>query len=212
MLSYSRGARPYLENQVSISLSTDLPLYYWAHRFRENGRMADYRYLLGRARRVLIDSASAPEDTLTYPWPNPKGLRDLVYARLLPVRQTIGQFLAAYPPAELAAGLRTVTVSHSDALSAEGRVALGWLRRRLAACGAKAGEVDFQSAVLSGGAGGGLAVRFEYQAAGRYFRWQGDVRTGQALFEADFGTGATKLAAAVSLLAPEMALSEAMFF
>ncbi|MGH7946266.1 MAG: glucose-6-phosphate dehydrogenase assembly protein OpcA, partial [Opitutaceae bacterium] len=69
LLSYSRAARRYLENQVSISLSTDLPLYYWAHRFSESGRLADYQYLLCRAKRVLIDSAIAPPDALTYPWP-----------------------------------------------------------------------------------------------------------------------------------------------
>src|SRR4051812_11127030 len=46
MLSYSRAARPFLENQVSICLSTDLPTYYWAHRFSVSGRLADYRYLL----------------------------------------------------------------------------------------------------------------------------------------------------------------------
>jgi hypothetical protein len=67
MLSYSRSARTFLENQVSVCLSTDLPLYYWAHRFSASGRLADYRYLLGRAKRVLIDSAIAPPDALTYP-------------------------------------------------------------------------------------------------------------------------------------------------
>src|SRR6185436_13127233 len=121
MLSYSRAARPFLENEVSICLSTDLPTYYWAHRFSASGRLADYRYLLGRAKRVLIDSAIAPADALTYPWPNPNATRDLVYCRLLPVRQTIGQFLAAYAPSVLVDGLRAVTVSHEPVLAAEGR-------------------------------------------------------------------------------------------
>jgi hypothetical protein len=35
MLSYPRSARANLENQVSVCLSTDLPLYYWAHRFSD---------------------------------------------------------------------------------------------------------------------------------------------------------------------------------
>ena len=43
MLSYPRAARKFLENEVSICLSTDLPLYYWAHRFSASGRLADYR-------------------------------------------------------------------------------------------------------------------------------------------------------------------------
>ncbi len=212
MLSYPRAARKFLENQVTICLSTDLPLYYWAHRFSASARLADYRFLLGEAKRVLIDSAIAPADAFTFPWPNPRALRDLVYSRLLPVRQTIGQFLASYPAATIAVGLRGVTVSHADALGAEGRVMLAWFGRRLADCGASAGSVAFELAPLVNGAAGSLAVRFNYADAARHFRWSGDLATGQALFEADFGHGATTLPAAVSLLSPENALSEAMFF
>ncbi len=212
MLSYSRSARPFLENQVSISLSTDLPLYYWAHRFSASGRLADYRYLLGRAKRVLIDSAIAPPDALTYPWPNPSATRDLVYSRLLPVRQSIGQFLAAYAPATLADGLRTVTIRHRAELAAEGRVLLGWLNRRLAACGGAIKAVDFALQPWDETTPGSLAVDFAYADPARFFRWCGDLATGQAGFEADFGSGHSRLAAAVSLLAPEAALSEAMFF
>lgn len=212
MLSYSRSARPFLENQVSTCLSTDLPLYYWAHRFSASGRLADYRYLLGRAKRVLIDSAIAPADALTYPWPNPNATRDLVYCRLLPVRQSLGQFLAAYPPNVLVEGLRGVTVSHTDALAAEGRVTLAWLKRRLAACGAKVETLACTTEKIAANQGRSLAIRFDYGTAQRFFRWSGDLATGQALFEADLGMGRTNLSAAVSLLKPENALSEAMFF
>lgn len=212
MLSYPRAARVHLENQVSICLSTDLPLYYWAHRFSDTARLADYRYLLSRAKRVLIDSSIAPADALTFPWPNPKSLRDLVYSRLLPVRQTIGQFLASYPAATLAGGLRAVSVSHAGPLAAEGKATLEWLRRRLAECGAKTDAASFTLAPLAKGAPGSLAVRFDYADSARFFRWSGDLATGHALFEADFGNGRTTLPAAVSLLTPEMALSEAMFF
>jgi glucose-6-phosphate dehydrogenase assembly protein OpcA len=212
MLSYSRSARTFLENQVSVCLSTDLPLYYWAHRFSASGRLADYRYLLGRAKRVLIDSAIAPPDALTYQWQNPAGLRDLVYSRLLPVRQSIGQFLSVYPPALLVDGLKAVVVSHDASLEAEGRVTSAWLQRRLAACGAETGKIAFSNTRLPAEAGAGLGVSFEYAMAGKFFRWSGDVAAGSAMFEADLGAGRTTLSAAASLLSPENALSEAMFF
>ncbi|MEO6244780.1 MAG: glucose-6-phosphate dehydrogenase [Opitutaceae bacterium] len=212
MLSYSRSARPFLENQASICLSTDLPLYYWAHRFSTTGRLADYRYLLGRSKRVLIDSAIAPTDALNYAWPNPAAIRDLVYCRLLPVRQSIGQFLSVYAPATLIDGLQGVTVSHEVSLAAEGRVLLAWLRRRLIACGASSDSIATTLTPLVSGQSGSLAVSFQFAAPGRTFRWSGDLRTGHALFEADLGAGRTRLAAAVSLLPPENALSEAMFF
>jgi hypothetical protein len=59
---------------------------------------------------------------------------------------------------------------------------------------------------------GSLGISFAYADEGKFFRWRGDFGMKHALFEADFGTGVARLPAAVSLLAPEMALSEAMFF
>jgi hypothetical protein len=112
----------------------------------------------------------------------------------------------------MVAGLRAVTVSHAGPLAAEGRVMLEWLRRRLAACGAAADGVAFATTALADGQAGGLAAGFEYAERARFFRWSGDLKTGNALFEADFGAGRTRLPAAVSLLVPENALSEAMFF
>ena len=211
MLSYPRMARAHLENQVSICLSTDLPLYYWAHGFSDSARLADYNYLLTRSKRVLIDSALAPADALTYPWPRPEIVRDLVYARLLPVRQTIGQFLASYPAETLVKGLKSVSSIHAPTLAAEGRVLLGWLRQRVEQCGAPA-NTSYRTTVLPAGEKGSLAVRFEYADSASLFRWSGDLATGNALFEANLGNARTTLAAAVSLLAPENALSEAMFF
>ncbi|HYP16839.1 MAG TPA: glucose-6-phosphate dehydrogenase assembly protein OpcA [Opitutus sp.] len=208
-LSYPLAARARLEDQVSICLSTDLPLYYWAHRFSTSSRLADYTYLLTRAKRVLLDSSIAPADALTYPWPNPASLRDLVYSRLLPARQTVGQFLARYEPAVLAEGLRSVTVLHGPDLAAEASVSTGWLRRRLAACGAQVDQIRFERQPAGAGV---LGIQFGYADSGKFFRWQGDLQARHALFEADFGAGPAKLPAPVSLLSPEMALSEAMFF
>jgi hypothetical protein len=209
MLSYPQSARARLEDQVSICLSTDLPLYYWAHRFSDSSRLADYTYLLTRAKRVLVDSAISPPDALTYPWPNPTALRDLVYSRLLPVRQTVGQFLARYTPATLVEGLQAVVVRHCPSHEAEARVTLGWLRRRLAVCGADLTTTSFTSEKA---AAKGLGIEFTYSSSAKYFRWAGNLETKHALFEADFGTGPARLPAAVSLLSPEMALSEAIFF
>lgn len=209
MLSYPMSARAYLENQVSICLSTDLPLYYWAHRFSASSRLADYNYLLTRAKRVLIDSAIAPENALTYPWPRPETLRDLAYSRLLPVRQTVGQFLAGCEPSRLVDGLQGVTVVHGPALGAEASAALGWLKRRLAACGGSRDTVVFAT---EQGAENALGIRFAYAEAKKFFRWDADLNKRHARFEANFGASPVTLTTGASLLSPEMALSEAMFF
>jgi hypothetical protein len=257
LLCYPMSARDYLESQVSVCLSPDLPLYYWAHRFSECARLADYEYLLTRARRFLFDTAVVPAEALTYPWPNPAAVRDLALARTLPVRQSVGQFLSRYEPARLIDGLRAVTVTHDPTLTAEGQALLCWAKDRLGACHAPVAGIPFAAVpcdttsgspkqVLSDGwrgdmggapmpprtsgtgvspvessdlmkaewlpgSGGTLKLRFDYSNRS-LFRWCGDVASGAARFEADFGSGRTDWPAHTSLLEPEMALGEAMFF
>jgi hypothetical protein len=212
MLSYPYRTREYLESLVSTCLSTDLPLYYWAHGFSVSARLAEYHYLLTRSRRVLIDSATAPSDALTFPWPRPEIVRDLAHARLLPVRQTVGQFLSRYPNDVLAAGLTKVTVASGAATVAEARVLSRWVRERMAQCEAGAATpAKPVTYVCVPSARDELALTFSY-AKGKSFAWKGDLRHQSATFTADFGTGATTLRTPLSLLAPEDALGEAMFF
>jgi hypothetical protein len=208
MLSYPRWARSNLESQVSVCLSTDIPLYYWAHRFSESAKLADYRYLLTAARRVLIDSATAPADALNYAWPRPENVRDLAFARLLPVRQSIGQFLSRYPVRALSGGLRSVRLAHGSELGAEARVLLAWLKDRISASGAADTPAE-----LAGPEGppSSLALSFAYEG-GKFLSWKADVASGHAIFEADFGNGRTEMPATVALLPQENALAEAMFF
>jgi len=84
-----------------------------------------------------------------------------------------------------------------------------WLQRRLAACGADLAGMEFAG---QNGAAGRLGVDFCYKDAGRSFKWSGNLADGHARFEADYGAGRVILPASVSLLPPEGALSEAMFF
>jgi len=208
LLSYPFSARPFVENQVSICLSTDLPMYYWPHRFISSARISQFQYLLNRAKRVILDSAITPEDSLTFPWPKPEAVRDLAHARLLPVRQTIGQFLSAYAPARIIDGLRGVTLVHQPAVAAEARVLAQWFRSRLTTCGASA-EICIELSERTDGIS--FELNFDY-ANSQQFHWSGDLAHGSVKFEADFGTGKTTLPSALSLLNPEAALGEAMFF
>jgi hypothetical protein len=209
ILSYPRTARQHLENQASICLSADLPLYYWAHRFTSTQRLAEYRYLINRAKRLLLDSALAPEDALTHPWPRPEAVRDLTYARLLPVRQALGQFLSRYAVLDLGEGLNQVVLAHAPAVAAEARVLLGWVRERLGQCGVPGDYCRLET--LPADSALSFDLRFLYADA-KTFRWTAALATGRAEFEADFGSGRTVLASSASLLPPVAALSEAMFF
>jgi hypothetical protein len=209
MLSYPRSARAHLENQVSICLSTDIPLYFWAHGFADAAKLADYNYLMTTAKRIIIDSSSAPPGVAGYPWPRPENVRDLAFARLLPVRQSIGQFLSRYPAGALADGLASISLSHGDGLAAEAKVLLAWVKDRIGECGAAREAIVIKES--PGMPKHGFELVFAYSGR-KSFKWTADVKAGRATFDADFGSGRTAMQVSASLLAPEAALSEAMFF
>jgi glucose-6-phosphate dehydrogenase assembly protein OpcA len=210
LLSYPFGARRYLESQLSVCLITDLPLYYWVHRFASIQRLNDYQHLLRRSERILIDSAIVDPGIFSFAWPRPDAVRDIAYARLLPVRQSIGQLLSGYESAVLVKGLRSVTVTHCGKLSAEARVLRNWVRERMTECGVTL-AVTFECQLSAASEGCLLQLNFEY-ANGHCFRWHGDLERKNACIEADFGAGRSMMHIAVSLLSPDAALSDAMFF
>lgn len=210
LLSYPFAARQYLESQLSVCLITDLPLYYWVHRFASIHRLNDYQYLLRRSHRILIDSAIADPEIFSFAWPRPEVVRDLVVARLLPVRQTVGQLLSGYAPGLLSDGLQAVQVTHGLKLAAEARALLAWTQERLTGCGAAA-TVCYLSQPASANEEMALKLSFEYSNS-HYFRWHADLSQSCASVEADFGSGQSTMNIAVSLLKRDAALSEAMFF
>lgn len=210
ILHYTMSVRQHLENQVSVCLSTDLPLYYWAHAFAETRRLAEYGYLLTRSKRVLFDSAIVPPDTFTYPWPNLSAVRDLAYTRTLPLRQNLGQFLSRYTPAQITGGLQTVLLRHQAAYAAEAGCLLGWIRKGLVRGGSDLATVGFT--VKPEQCQGCFELSFGYADPKKIFRWEADLVKNHAEFTGDLGTGRTSLTVGAHLLAPEMALAEAMFF
>jgi len=238
MLTYPMSARRHLESQVSICLSTDLPLYYWVHRFKDATRLADYQHLFLNSQRVIFDSAVLPESFKTHPWPRPETMRDLACARLLPVRQTIGQFLSACPPAALIENLAAIRVAHDPAHAAEAAALLAWARDRLAACGLRepipatikvartslSAPPDAPPDARTGmpmpppAAAPALSLDFDYNAAAtpNRFHWHCliDPKTsaGISRIDASLCHGPIKMDTPLAFPAPESALAEAMFF
>lgn len=210
ILHYTMAAREHLENQVSVCLSTDLPLYYWAHAFAESKRIADYSRLLTHSQRVLFDSAIVPPDAFTFPWPNLSAVRDLAYTRTLPLRQNLGQFLGRYEPADIAGGLATVALRHQEAYGAEASCLLGWIKKGLARGGADLAKIAFT--VKAEKCEGCFELSFRYADPRKTFLWQADLAKNQAEFVGDLGHGRTTLSVGAHLLTPEQALAEAMFF
>lgn len=211
VLGYPEETRAYISDLASTLIESDLPVYYWVHHFAHCRKVADYQYLLRAARRFVVDSAIVPEETLTYPWPRPETLRDLAAARLLPVRQILGQFLAGYAPKQLAEGLQGVVVRAGKGVAAEGRALLAWAKSGMSKCGTAGAEANYESGELEGGKATEIELVLKYNDA-RFFRWRGDIAVGTSNFDADLGNGRVVMPAVVKLLPPEAALSEALFF
>jgi hypothetical protein len=212
LLSYPQEQRQFLEDQVSIIVEADLPIYYWVHRLSQVHRIATYQWLLRNSRRFLFDTAVSAPAARSYAWPRPEGFRDLVHARLLPVRQAIGQFLSAYPPEAIARGLQTVVVACHPDYAAEGRVLLAWARVRLEACGAAGPAAPaYRTKPVAAGATSSLELTFTC-ADGRYFFWRADFAHGGAYFESTLGGSHRTLPMTAGLLSTEAALGEAIFY
>lgn len=209
-LHYTMAVRQHLENQVSVCLSTDMPLYYWAHHFSSVKRLADYNYLLTRSKRVLFDGALVPPEAFTYPWPNQSAVRNLAYTRTLPLRQNLGQFLSRYSPAQIVTGLKTVRLGYQVPQAAEASSLIGWLKKGLVRSGAELAPAALQ--LVPGLEEGNLSVEFIYQDERKQFSWQADLVKNETRFDGDLGSGRTRLTLGAQLLSPEMMLSEAMFF
>jgi glucose-6-phosphate dehydrogenase assembly protein OpcA len=210
-LSYPLSAKDYLQDQVSVCLSTDLPLYYWAHRFTSSQRISHYQYLLTRSQRVMFDSAIVSPDALSYAWPNISAVRDLAYTRTLPLRQNIGQFISRYAPALIIDGLKEVSIRHRKELVAEANRLLGWVNKGLARSGANV-DRGIAFTVSPADKAADFALEFTYADAKKKFLWTADLTKDNAEFTGDLGTGKSTQTVSAHFLPPENALAEAMFF
>lgn len=210
-LCYPPAAKSFLQDQVTVCLSTDLPVYYWAHHFTSSKRLSSYHYLLTRSQRVMFDSAIVSPDALSFAWPNISAVRDLAYTRTLPLRQNIGQFLSRYAPALIVGGLQQVKIRHRADLAAEANCLLGWVKKGLVRAEAKADQ-KISFIVSPEDCAGCFSLDFGYADAGKYIRWEADLTWDHAEFVGDLGTGRTTQTAGARLLTPEMALGEAMFY
>ena len=216
ILSYKSNDFGYLANQVSVWLESDLPTYHWLHGVPLE-RIAKYTdNLLKGVRRIVYDSSVEPEAVEDFHWPQPDRVRDLAAARLLPVRQAIGQFLSGYTVEELRRGLKSVKVTHCPAMPGEGRGLLRWVRDCLEDCGSQAegcqSEIAFELEQCDEpDCDCALALDWAYDDE-RYFRWKMFKDRSIGDIEASLGKGGGSIPTRVKPLSAEQALAEALFF
>jgi Glucose-6-phosphate dehydrogenase subunit len=201
-----------LESLVSTWLEGDLPTNVWAHGVTP----AEFAPWLGwsaRCRRVVADRSLVGDAFFALPFPNPKGVRDLAVARCLPVRQALGQYLAAHAPADLVRGLRNVTVSHGAGLAGEAAGLLAWMKGCLTHC-AGLSRSHLDAAFTSSPKpppGDNLTAEWTY-VDGASFSWEHADQGTRAIITFSRSRQSAPVAQRVALMGTPEALSEAVFF
>lgn len=216
LLGYEPENCGYLGNQVSVWLEPDLPSYHWFCGVPSERIKQYFDSLLVGVRRSIYDSSYEGEDLGHLDWPDPSHVGDLAMARLLPVRQAIGQYLSGYGIENLCRGLQSVTVRHCGSMSGEGMRLMEWIRDCLGDCtkcedctSLKAdytiepcGEADPDCS---------LALEFTY-SDGRYFKWRKFSEGSMGEIEASLGKSEEKISTRMKPLGPEQTIAEALFF
>ena len=211
VLAYPKESKDFLEDQVSILLEGDLPIYYWIHHFTSAAKVPDYFSFLSKCKRVVYDSGVEAEDFGELPWPPQTQVRDMVYARLLPVRQMIGQFMSSYAPAAIVDELDCAVLRCGPRREADGRVLRQWLASRLEACAGGApvevklevGETAEKEERMT------LELRYKNSQS---LCWEADFSEKRAEIAAHIGGLQRRMPMPLELLSPAKELGEAFFF
>lgn len=214
MLSYPVGEPDYLDDQVSIWLDSDLPVYHWFHRMSAERVRDHYLGFAKKQNRVVFDSNVTDPKLANLDWGVDGFVHDLAYARTLPVRQSMGTFLSAYSPETLCAELRKVEIAYSADEEGEARAIAAWLRRCLSKCSDcedDATHMRFSIDPLDDGSRFSMEIEWEY-ANGNFFSWSHREKSGTALIRANLGAGQVSHPMQVRFLEPAEALAEALFF
>ncbi len=215
MLGYPTRDASYLDNMVSIWLENDLPTYHWFNRVPAERIAQTHLSFIKSCRRIIFDSSVEDEGFYgAVPWPKGAVVRDLAVARMLPVRQNIGQFLSGYEPQDLASGLKSVVVGHRPGVDGECAHLLGWQKSALIECSERSPglkfETNFSCSELAADDENMFCVEWEFSDE-RYFRWVLS-KQGVAQLDADLGKGRITFPSPVKIFSPDQALAEAMFF
>jgi len=216
MLRYQSEDHGFLANQVSVWLESDLPTYHWFSEVPAERIRTYFDNLLSVVRRTVYDSSIEPAEVAELDWPEPSRVSDLARARLLPVRQGIGQYLSGYPVERLCEGLKSIRVEHAPSMSGEGRHLTAWLKdcigdcKRCADCPSL--ECQFETVEIEDETVDYvLKLEIEYKDD-RYFRWRKFREGLLGEIESKINGEAETISTRVKPLAPEQALSEALFF
>ena len=216
ILGYSPEESDFLENQVSIWLESDLPVYHWFHRVPAERISQHYLGFIERCRRVLFDGEIEGEAYDSIDWPDPRRVKDLAYARTLPLRQHLGQFISRFSPQELVDGLQSLRFQYHIGMRRTLLQMLKWHRKALEKCFPKPADMDsvvfaFEQLVEEG-SDSCMRIEWTYSSPGRSLQWNYNLSLRSGMIEASLPSGRFSHPLHIEPITPQASLSEALFF
>ncbi len=212
-LGYNTEDARFLENQLSLWLETDLPVYHWFHRVPPERINDCYASIASRVTRALYDSDVDPAPAAGGFWPEGVRARDLAHARTLPMRQHIGQFLSVYTPKSISGALESVEVACDPAIRGEAGALLDWMRGAVLRCAAaqdgKAPAFRLREDCADSGC---LNIEWRYGTDSKYFLWEYNTGTRTGRRKGCFGGVPFDQPLHIDPLPRAVALAEALFF
>ena len=205
MLGYTPEDAEFLEHQISVWLESDLPTYHWFHRVPEERILRSYLPFLKMVRRVTYDSSIEGHNFSGIDWPCPRGARDLADARLLHVRQSVGQFLSSYPVDLLLQNLESFTINHTPSLSGEAIELANWVLSTLIDAGVNGLDSNVKDT------DGDFRMDWTY-SDGKFLSINLDNNLASGWIQADFGSGQVDYPLHLKKISPQLTLAEALFF
>lgn len=217
ILGYSIEESSFLENQVSLWLESDLPVYHWFNRVPGKRIKDFYLPFIKRCRRVLFDSAIEKWEDDVLAEIESLRVRDLAYARTLHLRQQLGQFISSVPVETLLRGLKRIQFAAGPERLPEMRHIYRWHETCL---GKAVGDsADTRVSQWLGGIGGieklsGKAMRIQWlDAKGKAFiDWEYLPRQRSGRFRSSLPGAAHESLHHLEPIKTHSALAEAMFF
>ena len=215
-LGYQPDDCGYLGNQVSVWLEPDLPVYHWFCGVSSKRIEKYFGSLLVGVRRTIYDSSYEEEDLTQLNWPETNRLEDLAKARLLPVRQAIGQYLSGYATEDLCCSLKKVTVRHVDAMHGEGQQLMGWIRGCLGACVSQEESegipIEYRTKLIKDSKSKeSLSLEFKYSDK-RQFKWRKFRDGSMGEIEASIAGKVEKIPTRTKPLGADQTIAESLFF
>jgi len=215
MVGYAPENSGDLENQVSTWTDNDIPTYHWLHRVPCQRTVEQYGGFMREMKRILYDSSVEMQsmDCLKAEPALASRVVDLAYARILPIRQQVGQFLSGFAPDDLIAGLKGIEIRHGAACRGEAAQIGEWMRASLIHCGKEKREaIDLQVSREDDLKNDVLTCRWSYQRRGKHFSLRIDHGAGQMEIEAKLTGRTQKRTLRFQPLRPDQILGEAIFF